>query len=185
MSESRQDGYTLAEALAALLIVGLAIGGMIEGARVIGRLQAPVTKAVGETRQIRQAEAALEALLAARPVGDRSLKGDRGSMSFDCGGVCGLEIRPDRGRSTLVVRDRATTRRYVLPFSSVNLLYDTRNGRYDQWPPTTQDTALRGVVVVATAAEGEVALLAAHSWIEQPKICAFDMVSKTCRTTTP
>ncbi|ATQ43429.1 hypothetical protein [Caulobacter mirabilis] len=184
MPRSNEDGYTLAEALAALLIIGLAVGGLVEGARLIGRMQAPTVGAVRETRDLRQAEAAVAALLARRPGNDRTLRGDPKGFTFDCGGVCSLEVRDEAGGTTLLVRNQTATRRYALPAGpGANLLYDTRNGRYDRWPLETQDVSLRGVALVAPTAEGEVALLAAHSWIEHPKTCAFDMVSKTCRTT--
>lgn len=55
------DGYTLAEALAAMLILGLAMGGLVEGARVIGRLQTPIVASRADDQALRRAEAGLAA----------------------------------------------------------------------------------------------------------------------------
>ena len=55
------DGYTLAEALAAMLILGLTMGGLVEGARVIGRMQTPIVASRADDQSLRRAEASLTA----------------------------------------------------------------------------------------------------------------------------
>ena len=47
------DGYTLAEMLAALVTIALATGGLIEGTRVIGMWQGQAARAVGDGRSLR------------------------------------------------------------------------------------------------------------------------------------
>ena len=86
-------GYTLAETLAAMLIIGLAMGGLFEGSRLVARLQTPTATAVAEARMLRRAEIGLAALLAARPPDDRSMTGDAGGFTFDCpAGQCGASL---------------------------------------------------------------------------------------------
>jgi type II secretory pathway pseudopilin PulG len=183
----RQDGYTLAEALAAMLILGLAIGGLVEGSRAIGRLQSRVNITVNETREVRRAEAALTALLRDRAGDDRSFKGDPTTFSFNCSaGVCGLATQKEGKRPVLVVRRGEVAQRFLLPpASNFRLVYAARDGRFDRWPPEGSPRALRGVQVVATSAQGELPVVMARSWVEHPKTCEFDMIARGCRTSAP
>ncbi len=181
-----EAGYTLAEALAALLIVGLAMAGLAEGARQLGLLQAPVSAELAETRKLRRADAALATLLAARPASDVTFSGNARAFSFDCAGGCRAELTSTRTGMSLLVVDRGRSARFDLPArETVKWLYGTRNGRYDQWPPAGEPQVLRGVEAVRLTAEGEASLLAVNSWIEQPKLCEFDLITKTCRSSAP
>jgi len=56
-------GYTLAEMLAALLIIGLAMAGLTQAVRVLGLLQSSATRAAGEQRALRRVEVDFVGLL--------------------------------------------------------------------------------------------------------------------------
>lgn len=183
----KQDGYTLAEVLAAMLILGLAMGGLVEGTRVIGRLQKSSTAVVSETRTLRRAEAAFAGLLALRSGDDLSLKGDSAGFAFDCSsGPCSVALRTSGQRTTLAIRRGEVAQTFLLPQAgNIALVYDALDGRHDRWPSPDEPRALRGVAVMATSAQGEFPIVAARSWIEHPKTCEFDMIARGCRTSGP
>lgn len=183
----RSDGYTLAEALAAMLILGLAMGGLVEGARIIGRLQAPTLVARRDSQTLRRAEASVASLLALRNGTDQSLKGDARAFRFACpAGECGLALDPRGDRERLTVTRGKVAQTFLLPpAGNVSLVYLARDGRFDRWPPPGSPGELDGISVVGTSARGELPLVVARSWIEHPKTCEFDMIAKGCRTSGP
>lgn len=181
------DGYTLAEALAAMLILGLAMGGLAEGARVIGRMQTPVVAARNNDQALRRAEAGLTGLMRRRAGGDQSLTGDGQALRFNCGAeTCGLSVDGDSAHPALRVWRGEVAQSFPLPpAGKVSLVYLARDGRFDRWPQPGPSRDLSGVMVVETSARGEMPLVVARSWIEHPKTCEFDMIAKGCRTSAP
>ncbi|MDO8297669.1 MAG: hypothetical protein Q7T19_14660 [Caulobacter sp.] len=183
----KDDGYTLAEALAAMLILGLAMGGLVEGARLIGRMQAPVVAARNDDQALRRAEAGLAELMRRRAGGDESLTGDGQALRFNCSAeTCGLSVDGDDGRPSLTVRRGEVAQSFPLPpAGKISLVYFARDGRFDRWPQPGPAKDMTGVMVVGTSARGELPLVVARSWIEHPKTCEFDMIAKGCRTSAP
>jgi hypothetical protein len=181
------DGYTLAEALAAMLILGLAMGGLIEGARVIGRMQTPIVASRADEKALRRAETGLAAFLKLRGGGDRSLAGSAQGFTFDCPAEnCGLSLTRNGGKTTLILRRGEVAQTFPLPHAGkISLVYMARDGRFDRWPPPGPARDLTGIMVVGTTAQGELPLVVARSWIEHPKACEFDMIAKGCRTSAP
>jgi type II secretory pathway pseudopilin PulG len=57
-----EAGYTLVETLAALMMIGLAIGGLIEASHVLGRMQAGAGRSLAETARLRGAGEAMRRL---------------------------------------------------------------------------------------------------------------------------
>lgn len=182
-----EDGYTLAEVMAAMLILGLTIGGLVEGARVIGRMQAPVIASRQDDQALRRAEAGLAGLLKRREGDDRTLAGDGLSFRFTCGGqACTAALTPGERQSTLIVRRGEVAQSFSLPQAGkLSLLYLARDGRFDRWPQPGPARDLTGVMIIGTSAQGELPLVVARSWIEHPKTCEFDMIAKGCRTSAP
>jgi type II secretory pathway component PulJ len=83
----REDGYTLAEALAALLMISLAVGGLLEGMDVIGKTQARAGASVEEGRSLRAASENLASLVhraGAVSSDDAAFAGDARRLDFDC-----------------------------------------------------------------------------------------------------
>lgn len=181
------DGYTLAEALAAMLILGLAMGGLVEGARVLGRLQTPVVATRRDDQALRRAEAAVAGLMRRRVGGDQSLTGDVGGLRFTCGAEpCSLSIDQAGPPVSLTVRRGEVAQTFPLPDAGkISLVYLAHDGRFDRWPQPDSKRSLEGVMIVGTTAQGELPLVVARSWIEHPKACEFDMIAKGCRTSAP
>lgn len=183
----KDEGYTLAEALAAMLILGLAMGGLVEGARVLGRLQTPVVAARRDDQALRRAEAAVAGLMRRRAGGDRTLTGDVQGLRFTCGAEpCGLSVDQAGPNAFLTIKRGEVAQTFSLPHAGkISLVYMARDGRFDRWPQLGPARDLTGIMVVGTTAQGELPLVVARSWIEHPKACEFDMIAKGCRTSVP
>ncbi len=181
------DGYTLAEALAAMLILGLTMGGLVEGARVIGRLQTPIVASRADDQALRRAEAGLAGLMKSRVGGDQTLAGNAQGFTFDCAAAtCGLSLVQKAARTTMTVRRGEVALSFPLPQrGNISLVYLARDGRFDHWPQPGSPRVLDGVAIIGTSAQGDVPLVVARSWIEHPKTCEFDMIAKGCRTSVP
>lgn len=88
-----QDGYTTADAVAALAVVGLTLAGLMAGLDVIGRGQSVAAGRISEALALRTSERELMRLLLDQGPfrSDLSpLQGDVSAFSFPCtAGVCG------------------------------------------------------------------------------------------------
>lgn len=182
-----EDGYTLAEVLAAMLILGLAIGGLVEGSRIVGRMQTPIVSSRRNDQVLRAAEASVAGLLRLRPGGDQTLSGNDQGFQFTCRTApCGLALLSEGQRQSLVVKRGEVAQSFSLPQAGkFSLVYFARDGRFDRWPQPDSKRVLEGVMIVETSAQGELPLVVARSWIEHPKTCEFDMIAKGCRTSVP
>ena len=182
-----EDGYTLAEVLAAMLILGLAMGGLVEGSRIIGRMQTPIVTTRRDDQVLRRAEASVAGLLKLRPGGDQTLAGDAQGLQFTCGvRTCGLALASGSDKPALSVRRGEVAQTFPLPHAGkLSLVYLARDGRFDRWPQPDSKRVLDGVMIVETSAQGELPLVVARSWIEHPKTCEFDMIARGCRTSAP
>jgi hypothetical protein len=181
-----EGGYTLAEALAAMLIIGLAMGMAFEGFRTTARIQSRVVTTAHDMRLNRRAEQALSGFLRERPLGDTTLTGDAGTFSFDCvHGRCSASVVNSRGSRVLVLRRGEAAQTFPLPAPrTVKIVYVAIDGRYDHWPPSETRVGFRGVAVVEATGENSPVIIA-RTWIEQPKNCEFDLIAKACRLAQP
>ena len=184
MSEA---GYTLAEMLAALAILGLTVAGLTEGTRVIGRLQAKATGAAQAAAADRRAETALDGLMAGQGPfvsdGRGDLRGDTSSFEFGCGaGRCGAAIVKDRGRTWLVVHRGGQRQRTALAAEGATFSYADSEGSASLWPSgSPRPQVLTAVLLRASERGGDRTLAAAHLWIEEPRNCVFDAIAQGCR----
>lgn len=184
-----QDGYTLAEALAALLIVGLAIGGLTQGVYVLGRLQAANGRATADARAVRAADRALVALLAEQgPFTSKDperFTGDRRAFHFECGGAvpCGARlVGQARGARLAITGAEGRVSEFSLPnVPDPWFVYVDAVGRSDAWPPAGPHRTLSAVSLVSGPAGQETPLANARLWIEQAPDCQFDSISQDCR----
>ena len=185
-----QDGYTLAETLAALLIIGLAIGGLTEGMRVIGLMQTAAARTAHETQGLRQAQQALGGLLDAQgpfrsDERDRFV-GDVASFDFDCGTNvrCGARlVRKDGAERLLVTRrdgDKASAP--LLRVSDARFSYGDGETAAPDWPPEPgRRHVLKSVTILGRSTSGEVPVATARLWVEQAPGCQFDPIAQDCR----
>lgn len=182
-----QAGYTLAEALAALLMVGLAVGGLVEGAHVIGRHQFAAVRAQRGALSEFQARRALERLFAqCGPFlsDETALQGDGGSLGFTCEGRHrGAEVQKTKGMAQLRTRG-ADGRSEVVDLGARDLrfAYASADGEQTSWPvggPKRQ--SLQAVVLVEARSGGSRPIAIARLWNEQAADCQFDDVLGDCR----
>lgn len=182
------DGYTLAEALAALAILGLVIGGLGLIAGLIARQQLAAARLHDQLTDARAADRALGALIADADLAD--LVGDAASLSFSCGGTvtCGARLRPDGGRTWLTLSDRSgPARRLRLRERDVRFGYLASDGSADVWPATSAPAGAppEGPRVIVLRAGGKGAPLAwVRTWRREPRDCQFDAISGACRAAT-
>lgn len=189
MSEA---GYTLAETLAALVMIGLAVGGLAEGAQVLGRLQAASAKASRSNGEVRRIGQAMDSVLKATgpfasDAGDFEGKADR--FSFDCGRArCGAVISTTAGVSRIAFNAPGGAAGTIDLGKSGGwrFAYADRQGVGETWPPSGYGRrALKSVLLLQATAGGERAVSASRLWREQPAACSFDDIVGDCRKETP
>jgi prepilin-type N-terminal cleavage/methylation domain-containing protein len=191
MSRSlNQDGYTLAEVLVALFVISLAMGGLTEGARFIGRLQT----AAGRSLATDSAQAAVGTAFTAVLEGEgpfassnaTSFSGDEGRFQFTSAakGPCEVVLRPSGSEMLLEVRVGGAVRRLRLPgVANARFSYAGSRTLGGVWPALSQEAQiLRSVSLVAVGPGGETAIAGARVWREQIQNCYFDAIAQACRS---
>ncbi len=187
----RDAGYTLAEMLAALMIVGLAIGGLSAGLGVLGRLQSMNARAVGALQATHIAQVGLRDLLSSagpfRALDVNGLQGDAAGLQFPCGAArCRARLLPPAGGGARLELTAANGRVRTMDLRDPGPLafsYVGGLGPSPTWPPAGGERqALRAVSLLrrpnGSAAEP---VLEARIWREQPAACDFDVVMQDCR----
>lgn len=187
------DGYTLAESLAAMLIVGLAVGGLTAGVRTLEQAQRSTARSAGQSTSLAQARQEMDRLLAAAgpfpsgpPTAAAQFTGAASGFDFDCGDSarCGAELKRDaQGLSLELTGPAGGGRRLGLPgVERAHFTYVGPEGASDSWPPQAPDEVqtLRSVVLAAETSHGDVPLTATRLWREQAGDCIFNFVSRDC-----
>ena len=182
-----QDGYTLAETLAALLMIGLAIGGLAAGVRVIGLDQTAAARHVTDGRSLYGAERALSRLFEGQgpflSSDAAGLRADDRHFSFSCAAAspCSASLGDDgRGESLSVTGPHGADVVRLPGATSARFAYVGSRTLGAAWPPQTQDPeTLQSVVILAGASQAPI--VTARLWRQQPVSCAFDPISQNCR----
>lgn len=181
-------GYTLVETLVALVMIGLAIGGLTVGVGVIAGAQARASHALATASATQAAQAALERALqpqgAFRAHDGGRLTGGATGFAYDCGEAkpCRVEVNSDAQGLSLAMNDAAGARRIALRQSGpAHFVYQGSAATLDAWPPRGPlRQSLRSVLLVRDG-EADHPLLTARLWAEQPGVCDFDVVMQDCR----
>ncbi len=189
----RDDGYTLAEMLAALVIIGLAVGGLAESACAFRMIQSGAARTIGQDRALAEARRGLVRVLARqgpfRKDDSNGLKGGETGFAFGCrgGGQCGAQLIAEHGGLDLVLESEKGRRDVVdLPgVRQARFAYYAADGRVDAWPATDGAATLISVALEKTSPGGPSPLMAARVWTEQRTDCAFDAISADCRAAAP
>lgn len=186
-----QEGYTAAEALAALSILGLAMAGLTTSMTLIGKGQLKARQQLEQSMRERAVDQRLERLLG-RGAPFRSdqpshLLGDEQRLELDCGGPARCVLRIDDGR--LMVRDhdgRETSLR--LPAGETpKLRYLGSYSESNVWPPAAMPPpaptwqSLDGVAIIGKVDAQEKPLAVAKVWRQQRVDCEYDVVIQDCR----
>ena len=186
-SPVRQAGYTLAEMLAALLIVGLTMGGLVEASFMIGRLQASATTHTARMDARREVQAQFASVLSGQgPFRSDQTRfvGEGDAFTFPCGvATCGAALRPDGadtilGLSTPASHDVRLGRR-----QGPHFVYVGSSTTGDAWPPQgVTPQRLQAILLMSQDGVGFDPIATARIWRQEEPVCLFDAIVKDCRT---
>jgi len=178
-------GYTLVEALTALVMVGLAMTGAGEAVHFLSgsflRLQNQSTTA-SEVTFVQHALAGLPADLGPFQSGAGGFSGSSRTVSFPCdvSDRCTILIKPADGATDLITtqagRLRSKTLRH-LPDLRFTFVSAKDGSRWPSWPDGRSGDRLSGIVLSSGGAP--IAYLRLPK--AQPDACAFDLATGDCR----
>jgi prepilin-type N-terminal cleavage/methylation domain-containing protein len=191
------DGYTLAEMLAALAILGMAIGGLGLVVSLIARQQLTALHLHNRLTEARAADSALETLMTREQSAGadlRDLRGDADSLSFTCGAAtCAARLVPDGRRTVLLLRDRSgAARRLRLRARNLRFSYVGASGSVEGWPAArpsggvSLENIVQGqapqAIILRSAAGAPLAVI--RTAPREPRDCQYDAIAGACRATT-
>ncbi len=179
-------GYTLVEALAALLMIGLALTGMTEAVHVFGKVGARLEAQHHRAREMTLARSIFTSLpdqSGPYRAGEAALLfvGDADQMTFACGQAtpCAIALRPRDGAVDVEIRMSGEARRVtVRPVGRLNFAYVADSGGpvSPVWPVETPHARLAAVVLYDGLAPLAIWRLPAV----QQAACAFDIRLADC-----
>lgn len=165
MKQRHDDGFTLVEALMALLIVSLSLAGVFEASRFVSHMDRRVLNA----RQTAQKDAAFQADLTTKltplqPIEGDDLSGDAHKMRFAC----------DPGtKSQNCAIDAGEDRQFAYVGSGATVA---------QWPPVAIENAIPPRLEAVLVRDGHGNNITVIKLpVEHNRNCQFDMISRTCR----
>jgi hypothetical protein len=185
------DGYTAAEALAALAILGLAMAGLTTSMGLIGMGQKKAREQLEQAVAQRAINQRLEGLLALgapfRSDQTNHLVGDGQSLELDCGGLSRCAARIENAR--LIVRDgQGLETALRLPDGSTpRFVYIGSYNSGGVWPPAPLPPpapswqSLKAVAIQAGSDTVKIPLAVARVWRQQRADCEYDVVIQDCR----
>ena len=185
-----EAGYTATEALAALAIIGLAIGGLTSGMQVIGRVQSTTTANLRLADAARTTSRKLNQLLAQagpfRSDKPGAFVGEPQAFDFPCGiRRCGARIQGD---AIVISRSHGADETVSLPSGSQpDFRYIGGASSGGTWPAPRPPAAaaqwdvLQSVALVASRAGRGDVVAVAHLWSQQAPDCEFDAIAQDCR----
>ncbi len=181
-----QDGYTLVDTLAALAILGMAMGGVMTGGALLTRAQVNTDGTVARAMGLKRASVALDDLLGqAGPFRSRdsNFTGSPQAFDFACAaGRCGAQLEQTDGRLTLRFA-RASGQTEIVPLRGVDAAHFVYVGGLvsnQTWPhATARPERLRQLALLEDTDQKP--LVQVMLAVDQPLTCAFDTVSQDCR----
>jgi hypothetical protein len=184
------DGYTLSDTLAALLIIGLAMSGAAAGLHVMARQQAATEATVFEASGAQRARLALNQMLAGqgpfRTKDAGAFMGTPSGFSFVCAShkPCAATIEGAPPNTVLALREGGVRLKTVKvsKMGALSFAYVGSRASSEVWPPAaTGAQTLRQIALLATGPAGVIPIAHVDLWSEHPLDCAFDVVSQDCR----
>ena len=186
----RDDGYTLAECLVAMFVVGLAVSGLSAGLLTVSKMHGASERLERQDQSVRTARQALDGLLAqqgpfASPGGSK-FNGDSKGFRFECGpakAICGSWVTTTSDGLALTVADQHARHDLPLPgFTGAKFNYAGSLTLGPTWPAQIQDPqTLRSIGLVGETRQGVLPVASVRVWIDQPTTCAFDAIAQACR----
>jgi prepilin-type N-terminal cleavage/methylation domain-containing protein len=187
-----EKGYTLAETLVALMVVGIAMAGLARGVTVLNSLQKGASSSVGRQWDLRRAREGLTALLEAQGpflTGESSsadFNGTARDFKFLCGGAlrCGASLtNSDSGmRLQMHGPSGAAVIADIPGVSRAAFAYGSDRSFGPDWPTTSdKPRALRWIFVGEDTDKGLKPLFSVPIAVDQAADCQFDTITRTCR----
>jgi prepilin-type N-terminal cleavage/methylation domain-containing protein len=185
----RDGGYTLAEMLVALAVLGMAIGGLAAGARVIDRSIAAGARATERMHAAQAVDQALEAVLKGKgPFSSEEAAGfvgDAAGFSFNCGEAapCGASVdRASPGPELVISHGSQRTAYPLAGVEAAHFLYLGYDTRGEHWPPPkgVRDT-LQAVALVGGKDGADLPIVSISLWKDEDLRCTFDPIDGMCR----
>jgi len=180
------DGYTLVEMLVALVMVGLATGGLSLAARHVAeterrvRGQHDIGLQLDRLRNTAGADLASGGPYAVGDGNPTTLNGDRSTVRYDCKvSGCALALAGPVRRQIASVTSSTGRRDYPLTgLGPLSWSYvSARDGRQTSaWPPQDRSDSLASIALLNASAP----ILVLRTPMQQPSICTFDAASHTC-----
>ena len=180
----KQDGYTLAETLAALLIIGLALGGLAQAVHVLGRLESRTSGSLSAARSQRAVQLALGHALTMLGAEAIAVHGD--DMNFEATNaserLIAMHVRETATGADLQFNsDSAVSIVHLAPPARPRLRYGAQSGRLESWPPSSGAGALRSIAIVDEAGRPPSPIALARISSSSPWACDFDPMIHDCR----
>ncbi len=187
----KDDGYTLGECLIALLILGMAIGGLSAGLATLGRQQVVAIRLAARDHELREIREGLTTLLDDQgpfvAPGDQPFRGSSSGFRFDCGaahGDCRAWLTQAGGGMALHIDALGVERSLALPSArSAKFVYTGSRTIGPVWPPEDKGREpLKAIGILAQSADGSLPIANVPIWIDQPISCDFDPILRDCRS---
>lgn len=188
---TRQDGYTAAEALAALAILGLAMGGLTTSMHIITRGQTKAQSRLQQAMWERAVDQQLERLLSqAAPFrSDQAsrLTGDGQAFQVDCGAGQHCVARIEAATLTIQGGDGRSTTLRLPDGQGAHFVYVGSHSTSDTWPPAALPPpapswqTLSAVMIQSRLEDQDKPLAMAKVWRQQRADCEYDVVIQDCR----
>jgi prepilin-type N-terminal cleavage/methylation domain-containing protein len=179
-------GYTLVEMLVALVMVGLATGGLSLAARHVAETERRVRGQHDIVLQLdRLRNAARPKLASGGPFTGRAastavLEGDASQLHFSCDAKpCGLTLSGPLHRQTASFAEASGHRDFPLyGLGTLGWRYlSAQDGRQTQeWPPSDREDRLAAIVLV----NGQSPIMVLRTPVQQSSACMFDVASHDC-----
>lgn len=178
---SNTDGYTLAETLVALLILGLAMGGLMQASLLLGHLQQNAQRNLNTFeagRRLQQEFSVLFADYGPFPSSSRILEGAAEGFQFACGtSLCGARLTDGR----LELRAPAASQVELGGRFAGHFEYVGDAGASDDWPGDGRAEQRLQAVQLVDGGHGDVPIATARVWKQEAPGCVFDTIAKDCR----
>lgn len=175
------EGYTLAEMMAGLLVLGLAIGGLGQGVRVLARYQGATTAVVERTTSLETVRREMAGMIGSASEAGK-LTGTATGFQTPCAPQpCAAVLGREAGEEALILT--VGGERISLPLppgGAYRLAYLAADGRHETWPAAeTPADRLRGVGLFAGGDDLPAAYVAVRE--EQSMRCEYDVIGAACR----
>ncbi|HTN41928.1 MAG TPA: prepilin-type N-terminal cleavage/methylation domain-containing protein [Asticcacaulis sp.] len=168
MRPHNDQGFTLTEALVALLVISLGLAGLLQTSRIVGHFNKSALNQRQEAKSMKAFQAEMQTRLdPIQPINDSKLEGDELQIRYAC-------------------TREATTRDCHLNAPQGHFVYASDGEALAAWPPAAVEGRHSQVnldAVMLRSPQGKTLALVKFP-VEHGADCQFDMISRECREET-